>query len=102
VNREHDLNAEIRDGLKNRDVRAAATEHDIRRKISAAMMPRMAALGLTSEQACKRMGIPQAQLRRVLGLEVGGLLTLDVILRAADVLGLHVTLDVFPKDQENP
>lgn len=80
--------------LQDKDARAAALENSLRQRIGAALESARLERGLSLRQLGGEIGSSLSQVQRLLHREVGGSLTLRTICRAADHLGLSVSMDL--------
>ncbi len=79
--------------LANRDAGASYKENRVRRKLATEFEEARVARGMTMRQLAQKMGTSLSQAQRLLHYESGGSLTLKTVVRAADVLGLTVTVN---------
>lgn len=92
-----DLDALLAEAMQNPTVRFAALEHNLRAPFTGPFNTARKALGLSVRETAKLLGMSRAKTRRLLGKEVGGRLSLKTLVRAADALGLELTLTVYRK-----
>lgn len=84
----------MREVLGTVDAGAALRENTIRRKIAVEFEAARKAQGLSVRDLAKKMGTSVSQIERLRHEELGGSLTLRTICKAAQVLGLAVTVNV--------
>lgn len=82
--------------LGSPDAGAALRENALRRKIAAAFEEARVAEGLSVRELAKKMDTSISQIQRLRHEDLGGSLTLRTICRAAQVLGLSVSVNVRP------
>lgn len=78
-------------------VRVAARENGERRKMAVVFEGARHRRGWSMRKLAEEMHTSLSQVQRLLHKELGGSLTLRTLYRAADVLGLDVTVRVKPK-----
>jgi predicted transcriptional regulator len=78
-------------------VRVAAEENGIRREMAKEFEEARIENNLSIADLAHNMETSRAQVRRLLHKEVGGVLELKTILRAADVLGFYVDIHLEGK-----
>ncbi len=93
---EHDFEALVTEVLADKAARASAAENNLRRKLAEAFERARSERGLTIRELAAEMETSLSQVQRLLHHEVGGSLTLLTVTRAADALGLRVSVHVRP------
>jgi hypothetical protein len=82
--------------MRDPDARAAYMENSLRRVMAEVFKEAIKEKGLPKYYFFRHLGISQTQAFRLLQKEVGGSLSLFSICRAADALGLEVSLNIKP------
>jgi transcriptional regulator with XRE-family HTH domain len=86
----------INEALDDPDVRAAAHENTLRRQLADVIRGAQLQRGWSVRQLADEIGTSPSQVQRLLHREQGGSLTLRTVCRAADKLGLRVSLHLRP------
>jgi len=81
--------------LSNTDARTAAKENSLRRDLARPIRLTMEKLDISTKDLAKMIGVSKTQVRRLQHKEGGGNLTLNIICRAADALGLVCELRLY-------
>lgn len=82
--------------LGDREARCAYKENKLRRKLAVEFDAARAKHGLSIRSLAKAIGTSLSQVQRLLHREVGGSITLSTFVRAADALGLTLTMTAQP------
>jgi transcriptional regulator with XRE-family HTH domain len=91
-----DFNSLKGEVLADRDERCAYKENKLRRKLAAEFEDARQARGISIRGLASLIGTSLSQVQRLLHREVGGSITLSTFVRAADALGLTLTMTAKP------
>lgn len=91
---EFDFDAVVREVLSNHDARTAYMENRLRRCLAESLDEARRHHGLSVRDLAKAMHTSASEVQRLLHKELGGSLTLRTVCRAADVLGMRVSIHV--------
>lgn len=83
-----------KDVLGNFDSRTACRENELRRRLSIIFREKIKNQGLGIRDFAKKTGTSISQVQRIIHNEVGGSLTLRTIVRACDILGLRINIEI--------
>ncbi len=90
----------VKELVQDPDVRTAALENNLRRKIASVLDERRQAMDLSLRDLAEAMGTSLSQVQRILHKQEGGNLTLRTLVRAADTLGLQLAINIRPTPEE--
>jgi len=83
----------VNEVLEDKDVRAGSEENQLRRQLGEAFEKARLERNMSIRDLASAMGSSVSQVQRLLHKEIGGSLTLMTIVRAADALGMRLTVN---------
>lgn len=101
MEKDNDFEALIADVLANSDARTARVENALRRHLSEQFDAARHSKGMSVRGLAAEMGTSISQVQRLLHHEAGGSLTLKTLCRAADVLGLVLSIEALASESSH-
>lgn len=84
--------------LESSNARAAYDEIRLRQRLAKVIRKEMDERSISIREMAKKLDTSVSQIQRLLNEDIGGSLTLLTVVKAANALGLHLTLDLAQEE----